>query len=122
MSLTVKLFFLLTPVMLCGMILFVAFGQITVRKLRKNPKTKAFLGMELASGWDILNVAQALALPRTLSRRLNQGPFGWTQANSEVLYKYTSKFDRCLARIFYWLFIGSAFLMLTLALIDMVSS
>lgn len=40
-------------------ILYVAFGQITVRKLRKTPATKDKLGVEFASGWDILNVAGA---------------------------------------------------------------
>lgn len=43
---------------LCG------FGQMTVRKLRKNPKTKDILGLEVISGWDIINVAQAFSLPR----------------------------------------------------------
>ena len=42
-------------------ILFVIFGQVTVRKLRKNPETKHELGLEFAGGWDILNVAQALS-------------------------------------------------------------
>lgn len=46
-------------------ILYVAFGQITVRKLRKNPKTKDALGLEYASGWDIINVAQVFAFPRS---------------------------------------------------------
>ena len=45
-------------------ILYVVFGQMTVRKLRKNPKTKDILGLEVISGWDIINVAQAFSLPR----------------------------------------------------------
>ncbi|WP_236701395.1 hypothetical protein [Thalassomonas viridans] len=45
-------------------IFFVLFEQITVRKLRKNPKTKDVLGLEFMSGWDILNTAQALAMPK----------------------------------------------------------
>ena len=45
-------------------ILFVAFGQITVRKLRKKPKTKDSLGLEFISGWDIINVAQVFSFPR----------------------------------------------------------
>jgi len=40
-------------------ILFIIFGQVTVRKLRKNPETKHELGIEFASGWDIFNVASA---------------------------------------------------------------
>jgi len=54
------------------MVLFVLFGQITVRKLRKNSETKTELGFEFASGWDILNVAQALALPKVITRRLKK--------------------------------------------------
>ncbi len=84
-------------------ILYVLFGQITVRKLRKNPKTKHELGMEYASGWDIINVAQALALPRSWSRKLENSQLSFMNSNSELLFKYTSKFDRFLAAIFYWL-------------------
>ncbi len=47
-----------------GCILFVIFGLVTVRKLRKNPETKHALGIEFASGWDILNVAGALSLSK----------------------------------------------------------
>ncbi len=32
-------------------ILFVLFGQITVRKLRKNPETKNHLGVQFVHGW-----------------------------------------------------------------------
>jgi hypothetical protein len=46
-------------------IMFVLFGQITVRKLRKNPKTRNALGLEYVSGWDVINAAQALAFPRS---------------------------------------------------------
>lgn len=45
-------------------ILYVLFGQVTVRKLRKNTETKDYLGLELSSGWDILNVASAICRPR----------------------------------------------------------
>jgi len=44
-------------------ILYVVFGQVTVRKLIKNPETKHELGVEFVSGWDIVNVAQALSIP-----------------------------------------------------------
>lgn len=33
-------------------------------------------------------------------------------ANSEALYKHTTKFDRCLARIVYWLLFASTAIML----------
>ena len=47
-------------------ILFVVFGQVTVRRLRKNPLTKEGLGIEFASGWDILNVAARFLHPNGL--------------------------------------------------------
>lgn len=50
-------------------ILYVLFGQLTVRKLRKNPNTKDLLGVEYVSGWDIINVAQAFAFPRSWTKK-----------------------------------------------------
>jgi hypothetical protein len=82
----------------------VAFGQITVRKLRKNPKTKDVLGIEFASGWDIINVAQAFSLPRVWMRKIEKSKFSFMYANATatVLYENSSKFDRVLGCIFYW--------------------
>ena len=88
-------------------ILYVAFGQITVRKLRKNPKTKDALGIEYASGWDIINVAQALAFPRSWSKKMENSPLSFMHANSELLHENTSRFDRLLGSIFYWLLMTS---------------
>lgn len=82
-------------------ILFVLFGQVTVRRLRKDPETKNTLGMELASGWDIINVAQALSIPKKWSKKLENTPLSFMHANSEVLYKNTYWYDRFLARLFY---------------------
>jgi hypothetical protein len=79
-------------------ILYVIFGQITVRKLRKSPDTKAALGVEFLSGWDIINVAQALAIPK----------------------KWASKFDRVLAFIFYWLLMFIGITGIFLALFDAI--
>jgi len=102
-------------------ILFVIFGQVTVRKLRKNPETKQALGIEFASGWDILNVAQALALPKTITRRLKRNSISMGmgqgfEADPDVLYKHTTVFDRVLARVFYTLFAlsGIAIILLTM--------
>ena len=88
-------------------ILYVAFGQITVRKLRNNPKTKDQLGLEYVSGWDIINVAQALAFPRSWSRKLEKSPLSSMYANSQILFENTNKFDRFLGVLFYWLFMTS---------------
>jgi hypothetical protein len=98
-------------------ILFVIFGQVTVRKLRKNPETKQALGMEFASGWDILNVASALSLPKAVAQRIRRNSesmgLGF-EADPDILYKHTTVFDRVLARILYTLFVFSGVGMLIL--------
>lgn len=100
-------------------ILFVIFGQVTVRKLRKNTKVKHALGIEFASGWDILNVAQALTLPKAVAQRIRRNSvtmgLGF-EADPDLLYKHTTVFDRVLARIFYILFAlsGSGFAILVI--------
>ena len=94
-------------IMLISALLYVLFGQVTVRKLRKNPETKRELGVELASGWDILNVAQALSLPKTVIRRMEKSPLYFLEADANALYKHTNVFDRILARVFYWMFMTS---------------
>ena len=99
-------------------IIFVVFGQITVRKLRKNPQTKDQLGIEFVSGWDIVNVAQALAIPRILIRKLNNSQLSAIYANSDLLHKYTNKFDKVLAVIFYWLLVLSGLSGIVLGLLD----
>lgn len=99
--------FLMAALMLT-MISFVVFGQITVRKLRKKPEMKGLLGVEFANGWDILNVAKAISLPRGLTRRLEKNaPLFF--ANSEALYKNTTALDRALGRLcFYSLYLTAA--------------
>jgi len=81
----------------------VAFGQITVRKLRNNPETKDVLGLEYVSGWDIINVAQAFSLPRAWTRKIENSKFSFMYANTTVLFDNTTKLDRILGCIFYWL-------------------
>ena len=88
-------------------ILFVIFGQVTVRKLRKNPETKHALGIEFASGLDILNVAQALTLPKAVAQKIRRNSISMGlgfAADPDLLYKHTTVFDRVLARVFYTLF------------------
>lgn len=99
-----KAFFVLILVgCILSAILYVAFGQITVRKLRKNPKTKDALGLEFVSGWDIINVAQAFSLPRRWMIKIERSKFSSMYAHSSVLFENTTKFDRVLGCIFYWL-------------------
>ena len=117
---TIEYFLLVTSmgIFFIAMFLFVIFGQVTVRKLRKNPETKEELGIEFASGWDILNVAGALAMPRWLNRKLRNTPFSYLYANADLLDKNTNTFDRVLAILFYWMFVYSVLVLMSLAALD----
>jgi|SRR5690554_53880 len=99
-------------------ILYVLFGQTTVRKLRKNPETKGALGLEYVSGWDIVNVAQALALPKSWSEKLEHGKLSFLYANVSVIHSHTTKIDRFLGALFYWLLMVSGLSLALLALLD----
>lgn len=99
-------------------ILYVLFGQTTVRKLRKNPETKDALGLEYVSGWDIINVAQALALPKSWSKKLEHGKLSFLYANVSVIHSHTTKFGRFLGALFYWLLMVSGLSLALLALLD----
>lgn len=101
-----------------AMILFVIFGQLTVRKLRKNPETKDELGIEFMSGWDIFNVAGALALPHWLNQKLKKSPLSAIYANAELLKKHTNLFDKMLAIVFYVLWVVSVVSMLVLIALE----
>lgn len=104
--------------MIFAWILFVVFGQTTVRKLRKKPETKDHLGMEFASGWDILNVAQALAIPKSWSQKFEKSPLAYLNANSNLVHKHTSKFDKILGFIFFWAFASSGTLLILLVILS----
>ncbi|UTA48658.1 hypothetical protein L1F30_03725 [Simiduia sp. 21SJ11W-1] len=112
MTLFSKLLAFSVLLMLIALILFVLFGQITVRRLRKTEETKNALGCEFASGWDILNAAQALALPRYITDKLAQSPLSGLYADRDLLEKHTSTFDRGLAKIFWYTYTISVALML----------
>jgi hypothetical protein len=86
--------------MFIAIILWVVFGQVTVRRLRKNPEVKNHLGLEFYSGWDIMSVAQTLSLPKWIVRR--RGTFYGLLPDHNLLYTHTTKLDRILGRIFYW--------------------
>lgn len=99
-------------------IFFVVFGQVTVRKLRKNPAVKDELGVELASGWDIVNVAHALSMPLWLSDKLQKGPLSFLEANARAIKKHVNKFDVFLARSFCFLLYASQVIILPLVILD----
>jgi hypothetical protein len=105
---------------LLAAIMYVIFGQVTVRKLRKNPETKDKLGIEYVSGWDIINVAQSLSIPRAWSKKLESSPLSTIYAHSELLFKNTTLIDRLLGATFYWLLLTSGLMMMCLALLDVL--
>lgn len=87
---------------LIGFLLFILFSQTTVKKLRKNTNTKDALGLEVLSGWDILNVAWALGMPRFLSEKLEKSSLSILHAKTSLIYENTTKLDRTLARLIFW--------------------
>lgn len=107
MSTFSKLLAFVSIFMLIACVLYVVFGQITVRKLRKNPKTKNDLGLEFASGWDIINVAQALAFPEKWSKKLESSSISFLYANAKLLRENTTRLDKFLGTVFYWTMISS---------------
>ncbi len=101
-----------------AMILYVLFGQITVRRLRRNEATKKALGFEFVSGWDIINVAEAFAIPKSWSRKFENGPLSGLYAKSEILREYTSPFDRFLGALLFWLLVLSVIIFISLAVLN----
>jgi hypothetical protein len=112
MTLFSKLLAFSAFLMLIAANLYLVFGQITVRKLRKKPEMKNELGFELASGWDILNVAGALSAPKWLREKFSKSRLSGFTANYQLIYENTSKFDRVLARVFWFFYVVSVVLML----------
>ncbi len=118
MSLFPTLLAIGSAAILVALIFYVLFGQITVRKLRKNPEIKDELGVEFISGWDILNVAQALSLPNSLTCKFKDSPLSALHANSDLLKKHTNKFDKILGTFFYVLFMSSGLSLAFLVLLN----
>ena len=118
MSLFSKLLGCSALLMFITAILFVIFGQITVRKLRKNPATKDRLGMEFVSGWDIFNVAGALSTPKWLRDKFSRSKLSVLIADYQVLYDNTTRFDRILARVFWVIYVTSGSSMILLVILD----
>jgi hypothetical protein len=120
MSLFSKLLGYSALLMFITAILYVIFGQVTVRKLRKNPATKDRLGMEFVSGWDIFNVAGALSTPKWLRDRFSRSNLSVLIADYQILYDNTTRFDRILARVFWVIYVISGSSMILLVILDSV--
>ena len=100
MTLFSQLLGLNSLLMILSLILYVIFSQVTAQRLRKNPNTKPTLGVEFSSGWDIINTAQALSLPRSFISRMEKSPLAKMYADSSLLKANTNQFDRVIARVF----------------------
>ena len=111
-------FVIILMAMIVDFILFVFFGQKTVRTLRKNPATKDFLGIEPVSGSDIFHVANALALPRWLTRRVRRSKLSAFFADADILEKHVTRFDVVLAKFFLGLLLSWTSAILILMLLD----
>lgn len=118
MSPFIKVFVVYIFFMLIGCLLFLLFSLVTVRKLRKNPETKKNLGVELVSGWHIVNVAKILALPLPLIKKMEKSSIAFIMADANLIRKNTNKFDRILGGAFYWVFVASGLFGALLVLLD----
>ena len=104
--------------MFIAAVLFVVVGQVTVRRLRKNPETRESLGLEFASGWDILNVAGALSRPKWFSKMMRNSPMSFMAADERPLYEHTSVIERVLARVFFGSWMISVLLLFSVLVMD----
>ncbi len=102
MTIFSKLFALIFIFILIACFLYVVFGQVTVRRLRKNLKTKDALGLEFVSGWDTINVAQALAFPTSWINKLEESRISFLYVNAKILRENTTRLDRILGSVFCW--------------------
>ncbi len=74
--------------------------------------------MEFASGWNILNIAFMLSFPRNLCRILNNGPMSFYFPDAEILYQYTTRTDRVIARILFYFALSTCLFILALMILD----
>ena len=107
-----------TGIIVLSTVFLLLFSWITVRKLKKNTETKKLLGFEFISGWNILNAAQALSLPRIITNKLKNSPGSFLYADADALYQHTNKFDKFLARLFYWTCVPATISLLILIILD----
>ena len=87
-------------------------------KAKKNPLTKEALGFEFISGWNILNIAQALSLPRFITNKTKNSPTSYLHANADLLRAHTNNFDRNLERILYYSYLIGASSMIFLVILS----
>lgn len=121
MDMITKLLALTLTMLLLFAFIFVAFGQITVRKLRRNPATRDHLGTEFMSGWDILNVAGAIARPKWVNERFKKSALYFIVADKDLILENTNCLDRCLARCCWLVFLLSGLSIISASLLFLLS-
>lgn len=108
--------FMLGLVLTC--ILFVVFGDVAVRRLRKITEIKDKLGFEYVNGRDIMNVAMALSIPRKLNQRDINSKAGFMFADAGSISPYTRKVDRFIAKLFFWSYLITVFTFIVFVILD----
>ena len=104
--------------MLFSIFLLVAFGLITVRKLRKIPEVKSSFSSGFFGSSEVISVATSLAIPKSLTKNLGKGRFSLLFTTRDILYEHTTRFDRYLGRVAYWLFVASLLCMFLSSALD----
>lgn len=101
-----------------GIILFVIFELLTMRRLRKLADTQNCLGLCAFPGSEARSVAAAVTIPRRYTRWVRKGFMTWIYADCDAIYRNTSLAERCLARAAYFCLMGSGWLMLVCMVVD----
>jgi hypothetical protein len=87
--------------LMCGSVSMLAFGLITVRRLRKLPEVNNSLGWQPLPGFGAFNAAAALTDSRTVTRVIVVTPLRRLFADREAIYRNTAPWERRLARFAY---------------------
>ena len=95
-----------------GIILFVIFHLLTVRRLHKDPEIRERLGIGFMPGWEAQSVAAAVTVPRRFTRWARRGRLRELYADCDTVYQSTSRAERCLGRVCYVTLMGSVTLFL----------
>ena len=101
-----------------GMALFVVFHLLTVRRLRRHPAMRDRLGVAFLPGWEAQSVAAAVTVPRSFTRFVRTGRLRGLFADCDAVYQHTSRAERCLGRLCYLTFMGSAVLLAICYMVD----
>ncbi len=105
---------ILTPV------LFFIINLKTVRRLRKNPITKDELGLSLVWGWHAITVSEALLFSKEYTTKRRKRSHGYMFANYDLVYQYTTPFEKAICKLFIILGVFSVLGILISGLLDRI--